>query len=127
MKQKQTDLRPTRLDLGIGSVDGYRVYWNGEKLVWQRTSAAGDVLDEAELEPSEAAWGAFWNALDELGVWGWEAYYEPEYPTCGGSQWSVWIERGGRRFKAAGRDAWPTKFEGYLEAVRALIGGHAFV
>ena len=126
MKQKQIDLHPIRLDLGIGSVDGYRVYWNGEKLVWQRTSAAGDVLEEAELEPSEKTWRDFWNALDELGVWGWEAYYEPEYPTCGGSQWSAWIERGDRQLKAAGRDAWPPNFAGYLEAVERLLAGLPF-
>ena len=126
MKQKQTDPHPTRLDLGIGSVDGYRVYWNGEKLVWQRTSAAGDVLEEAELSPSAEAWSAFWNALDELGVWGWETYYEPEYPTCGGTQWAVWIEHAGRKLKASGRDAWPPNFDGYLTAVRNLVEERRF-
>ncbi|WP_457637113.1 hypothetical protein [Oceanithermus sp.] len=122
----ETEPYPTRLDLGLGSVDGQRVYWNGERLVWQRTSAAGDVLEEAELDPGPEAWNRFWRALDELGVWGWQAYYEPEYPTCGGTQWGAWIEYGGRVLKASGRDAWPPGFEGYLAAVRELIGGLPF-
>ena len=118
--------RPSRLDLGIGSVDGHRLYWDGNALVWQRTSAAGDVLEEARLQPGEEDWRAFWRALDELDVWSWESYYEPEYPTCGGTQWAAWIERGGRALKASGRDAWPPNFEGYLAAVRALAGGRPF-
>ncbi|WP_456480912.1 hypothetical protein [Oceanithermus sp.] len=113
---------PRRLDLGIGSVDGHRVFWGGGSLVWQRTSAAGDVLEEARLQPSEEAWRAFWRALDELDVWSWEPYYEPEYPTCGGTQWAVWIEHAGRSLKASGRDAWPPGFERYLASVRSLIG-----
>jgi hypothetical protein len=114
-------LLPQRLDLGIGSASGHRVYWNGRCLVWQRTSAAGDVLDEVELQPSEATWREFWRGLDQLGVWNWEAYYEPEYPTCGGTQWGVWIERGDRLLKSSGRDAWPPRFSDFLSAVRELM------
>ncbi|WP_456413812.1 hypothetical protein [Oceanithermus profundus] len=117
---------PQRLDLGIGSVDGHRVYWDGDALVWQRTSAAGDVLEEARLRPGEEAWRTFWRALDELDVWSWEPYYEPEYPTCGGTQWAVWIEHGGRTLKASGRDAWPPGFERYRAAVRNLIEERRF-
>jgi len=117
---------PRRLDLGIGIVDGYRVFWGGGSLVWQRTSAAGDVLQEVRLQPSEESWRAFWRALDELDVWGWEPYYEPEYPTCGGTQWAVLIEHAGRSLKASGRDAWPPGFERYLAAVRNLIGKRRF-
>ncbi|WP_287409583.1 hypothetical protein [Oceanithermus sp.] len=117
---------PERLDLGIGSVDGYRIFWDGGALVWQRTSAAGEVLQGTRLQPSEEAWRAFWRALDELDVWNWEPYYEPDYPTCGGTQWAVWIEHGGRTLKASGRDAWPPGFERYLAAVRALAGERPF-
>ncbi|GEM90657.1 hypothetical protein [Oceanithermus desulfurans] len=117
---------PERLDLGIGSVDGYRVFWDDVALVWQRTSAAGDALEETRLQPDEAAWRTFWRALDELDVWSWESYYEPDYPTCGGTQWAVWIERAGRTLKASGRDAWPPGFERYLAAVRALAGERPF-
>jgi hypothetical protein len=112
---------PQRLDLGIGSASGHRVCWDGEALVWQRTSAAGDVLEEARLQPDEEAWRTFWRALDELDVWGWEPYYEPEHPTCGGTQWAAWIEHGGRTLKASGRDAWPPRFSDYLAVVRKLI------
>jgi len=117
---------PDRLDLGIGSVDGYRIFWDDGALVWQRTSAAGEVLQETRLQPDEAAWRAFWRALDELDVWNWEPYYEPDYSTCGGTQWAVWIEHGGRTLKASGRDAWPPGFERYLAAVRALAGERPF-
>ncbi len=117
---------PDRLDLGIGSVDGYRIFWDDGALVWQRTSAAGEVLQETRLQPDEAAWRAFWRALDELDVWNWEPYYEPDYSTCGGTQWAVWIEHGGRTIKASGRDAWPPGFERYLAAVRALAGERPF-
>ncbi|WP_456476058.1 hypothetical protein [Oceanithermus sp.] len=117
---------PDRLDLGIGSVDGYRIFWDDGALVWQRTSAAGDVLEETRLQPDETAWRAFWRALDELDVWSWEPYYEPDYPTCGGTQWAIWIEHGGRTLKASGRDAWPPGFERYLAAARALAGERPF-
>ncbi len=117
---------PRRLDLGIGSVDGHRVYWDGDALVWQRTSAAGDVLEETRLQPSGEAWRAFWRALDELDVWSWEPYYEPEYPTCGGTQWAAWIEHTGRTLKASGRDVRPPNFDGYLAAVTNLLGERRF-
>ena len=120
------DVYPRHLDLGIGSVDGYRLYWNGVELVWQRTSAAGDVLDEEVLYPDEADWRTFWSELDGLGVWDWDAYYEPEYPTCGGTLWAVWLEHGGKMLKASGRDAWPPNFDAYLEAVRKLTAGLPF-
>lgn len=117
---------PERLDLGIGSADGYRVFWSGAVLIWQRTSAAGDVLAEEQLQPSEASWRAFWKALDEADVWNWERYYEPDYPTCGGTQWAIWVERAGRTLKASGRDAWPPHFGTYLAAVGLLLDGLPF-
>ncbi len=117
---------PERLDLGIGDSSGYRVFWDGARLVWQRTTAAGDVLAEEVLEPEPERWRAFWNELARAGVWDWEPYYEPEYPTCGGSQWAVWIEHAGLVQRSAGRDAWPPRFERYLAAVTALTGGLPF-
>lgn len=127
MKQKQTNPYPNRLDIGIGSVDGYRVYWNDTGLVWQRTSAAGDVLEESYLEPSESDWIIFWNALDELDIWSWDSLYEPEFPTCGGTQWSVFIEYGERRLRSAGRDAWPPGFDKFLLLVQGFIGNLPFL
>jgi hypothetical protein len=117
---------PNVLDLGIGDSSGYRVFYDGSRLVWQRTSAVGDVLDEEVLDVSEGDWREFWRALEAAGVWSWEAYYEPEYPTCGGSQWGAWIEHEGRVLRTSGRDAWPAGFERYLEAVEKLIGGRPF-
>jgi len=117
---------PERLDLGVGDSSGYRVFWDRARLVWQRTTAAGDVLAEEALNPDPERWRAFWEELARAGVWDWESYYEPEYPTCGGSQWAVWIEHYGLVLRAAGRDAWPPRFERYLAAVTALTGGLPF-
>lgn len=79
----------------------------------------GDGAESREaLRPSDAAWETFWQTLDRIDVWAWDAEYEGDTTDsyCG-----VLVERGSRRVEVHGPESGePPRFDELLRAVSRL-------
>ena len=118
--------RPRKLEISIGGYpDGYfNLIYRDKTLFYQ---AAGWDKDLVEIEqPTEEQWQAFLSELNRLKVWNWKDNYQPEFVTCDGTQWSLWITWGRRKVVSSGDNDYPKGFQAFLKAIRALIGGREF-
>jgi len=87
-------------------------------LVYRRRGHDGAVRTERRLRSPPQAWRTFEKRLEALGVRGWEARYEPEYPVCGGTTWAVRLD--GKA--STGEDAYPPNWAAFLDALSELVG-----
>jgi hypothetical protein len=148
-KQLPGSYLPRALNLYIGGailLNNYSVTSSGDTLVY-----TAEVPDRATnsakkttktIRPSASQWRQFWKEMDDIRVWQWR----PEYDLPGvadGTFWSIDMAFAGRRARSRGHNNYPDalreldlatglgyakggRFDRYLTAVRALIGGETF-
>ena len=63
--------------------------------------------------PSVRAWGAFWQEMDEVRLWQWNATYRPAPNSVvyDGLRWNVEIIHGERQITSEGHNAYPGNSE----------------
>ena len=123
MRKVDTLSAPIRLAISIGGFTGsrYEARWSRGRL-WYR----GVDGSRVKVIPSSEAWGVFWAGVDRIGVWGWQAHYD-DLAVMDGTQWSVDLSDGSRHVRCTGSNAYPQRFEEFLETVGALEIGRAHV
>lgn len=117
----------SKLKLYIGGAPfapSYLVALQGRRLSYRARSGEGRDKKRA-LAPTPEQWEEFWSALHRAGVWGWKERY-PNPGIVDGTMWSIEIEHEGRSITSRGDNAFPKRFDAFLEAVRRLLGGLAF-
>jgi len=130
---------PTRFAIQVGGYGGpsYMLRGAGRKLRYEATDSMMWETRVETIAPSHAQWQAFWESLDEIGVWRWRPHY-PNPGVLDGTSWSVDIAVGDKAVRSHGSNGYPTadgtlareptptpEFRRFLAAVRALIGGRA--
>jgi hypothetical protein len=111
----------------------YKLELYGDTLVHTEYSDGFKLEKSTVFDPPEHMWASFRNQIDELGIWEWNSEYK-EPGIMDGIQWSVNIKyddnciksRGENQFPEARKAAELSVFDGYLEAVRNLVGGCSF-
>lgn len=86
------------------------------------------------LEPAEAEWSAFWQTIEEVGVWSWPRAYDPLILATDGVHWRVEIACQGRHVASSGYNVWPPgvfpavspEWAAFCGAVSRLAGGEPF-
>ena len=105
----------------IGPVVRYR-QWDDDGLA-----------DVSMFTPSDESWKRFEQALDRLGVWGWET--SPSTGSVEGGAWEVSILWRRRRIEINGIGAWPPhgttvpgiEWAGFMKAIHRFAGGRGFL
>jgi hypothetical protein len=113
-------------------LDGYYVVNapGDGSLFWSFT--VGRDTEAESFEPPPAAWGRFWAVVDRLDVWTWAESYEWPGEVMDGTYWSVALERGDRRVRSSGSNAYPDgaepgrDFRALCRALSRLAGGRTF-
>ncbi|MDY7104992.1 MAG: hypothetical protein S0880_27715 [Actinomycetota bacterium] len=120
------DTRPDELHLSVGSADSdtYVVELVGDDLVWRRISPQGQQSDPIALQPGDD-WKAFSVALDEIGVWGWDASYSAA-DGGDGTQWRVHVTWGDDALISSGHGVYPPGWVPFSAAVGQLLDGLEF-
>ena len=132
--------RPKRFSLYIGGHGGprYSVELQGDHLLYESVHGDCSSTRSRESRPAAEDWQTFWQELDRLGVWAWQAEYV-NTGVCDGTQWEVAIQYGKRRFHSCGDNSYPRAdgssnrspeptqcFRGLCRAVSRLLGGLPF-
>lgn len=133
---------PEAFEVYLGSSQGssYGVWWDGERLLYERFAAEYRGWEQWAIVPSRAQWRRFWASLDAIGVWAWRARYEPAERFAPGTaartdvHWSLTLAHAGRQVSSSGESAGPhaadldedEAFNAFLEAISRLLGGRPF-
>ena len=133
---------PLEFEAYLGSFAGtsYGVWWDGETLVYESFEVGYERRQQLLLSPSRAQWQRFRRSMDEIGVWGWAARYEPaeRFEPDGvvgdATYWSLSLAYAGRQVETSGDNAGPEGrdldenpgFARLCEAVTRLLGGLQF-
>jgi hypothetical protein len=136
------DEAPLAFEVYIGCFSGpsYGVWWDGSKLVYESFEPGYEKRRQLLLSPSRAQWRRFWQSMDEIGVWGWGARYEPGKrfePVSvvrDGTHWSLTLACAGRQVESSGDTAGPQSrdldesrdFGRFCEAISRLLGSREF-
>ena len=123
-----TDNRlPSVFRAGIGGYtgDSFALEFDGDTLSYTPSGYGFEERASSVVVPTLDEWGAFRRTLDRIGTWNWDHRYE-EVGVCDGTSWSVEIRWGDRELDSSGSNAYPPKFDGFLKAVRKLLGGLPF-
>lgn len=134
MGAHETDWRPDEFEICIGGCFGptFTVRLKEGKLTYESSPGMYALAAIEEIALDGEAWVKFWDELDVVGVWGWDACYDN--PAADGTHWFVYIAKGERSIKAEGENVYPgadglessENFERFLEALRRLLGGVDF-
>jgi len=130
------NVEPVVLKVFVGGYMGpsYSVRWEQGTLVYESRARGYEPEETVELHPSPEQWAQLWQALEEIGVWEWQARYE-NLRVVDGTHWSIEIEIGGRRLTSHGSNAYPgsqgqrrvkSPFDRFCAAVSRLVDGRAF-
>jgi hypothetical protein len=75
-----------------------------------------------KLDPPKVAWDHFWNEIDAVGVWQWQASYKSAKSSeCDGSSWSVEARHAHRQVRSQGYNAVPATYSEFRSAVYQLL------
>lgn len=77
---------------------------------------------EAVIVPKAEAWAALAQVLEGSGVWEWPRK-SVNLDILDGTQWSLKLRWGGRRWSGSGSNAFPLGFDAVHQALEALAGG----
>lgn len=108
---------PRRLTFWIGGFmsSGLTLEWDGTRLRRRpREARWSEPLDPETWEdlptPNQAAWRDLAQELEEVGAWTWPTDSN-DLEIMDGTQWSLKIRWGGRRWSGGGSNAYPPGFE----------------
>ena len=98
----------TRLRFEIGGflADGVQIRLTRGHLVYRKTIGPVPCEPAQVTQPSEEQWRQFWQEVDRIGVWTWEAEYW-NHDVLDGIQWSLSLCHAGRKMKSEGSNAYP--------------------
>src|SRR5689334_18169658 len=128
-------MKPLRLKAWIGgfTAASFRVECQGgAPLIY----SAGSPEDLFDVTPTEKAWAAFREDLDQIGVWQWqENYNDPD--VLDGTQWEFEVQYPDRSIRCSGSNAYPDAqgqacpqlsagFRRLLGSISALAGRRPF-
>ena len=125
-----TKPRIMQISLGGHSGPSYEIIFDRRELKYYK---AGDVhalksVSPEILEVSAEKWDAFLDSLDRINAWNWDRkYINPD--VSDGTTWScaiVYDTQQARTLVSYGSNAYPVKFDEFLAAVSALLGGREF-
>ncbi len=100
------------------------------RLLHERASGGGYSGVVMEASPAPEKWARFREAVDRLGVRGWEPEYVSAYSCCDVTYWHLLLDMDGRRTAARGANGYPGssgpkvsgQFREFCTAVERLIG-----
>ena len=134
---------PDLFEIFVGSSrsDSYGAWWDGSVVIYESFGPDFEACQQTLVTPSSTQWQRFWRSMDEVGVWSWDARYEPgeglePEPVVGGrAHWSLALAHAGRQAGSSGDGAGPgsldldesVAFTAFLEAASRLLGGRPFV
>lgn len=92
--------------------------------------------ENGDISPSESDWRLFWDRMDEINLWDWNNFYEPQNVyVLDGVSWMIKISVGNKKIECHGSNAYPgdnpdeivdlnvsTTFRKFLNAVEDLTG-----
>ena len=131
---------PKEFRLHIGGYGGpsYSVDLQGDHLLYESIHGDCSSTRSREVRPAAEDWLFFWEELESLGVWDWQAEYV-NAGVCDGTQWEVGIQYGEQRLHSSGDNSYPRPnsrpnrspeptqcFRGFCGAVSRLLGGLPF-
>jgi hypothetical protein len=85
---------------------------------------------DESIAPSKVEWERFWDEMEELGLWDWEADYD-KCCMVDGYSWTIKISKGSKSIDSSGMNAAPThicgdgvrsSLEDLLDALEDLTG-----
>jgi hypothetical protein len=93
-------------------------------------------FDNDFIIPSEEEWMKFWDKMDKIGIWNWiESYYPQDVMVLDGTNWTLKIKLGNKKFESSGSNAYPGEnvgeiidvdksksFKKFLNALTSLTG-----
>lgn len=138
-EQQEHSLVPDFLELKIGSQVSptFRVFLDGDTLVWQVFDPEDTLQDTKQLSVKDRDWERFWMLCDMAGVWYWHESFKGEIMPDG-KNWSLHICYRGKEAHASGINAFPVDedypecdgypplFRKFLRAVNDLLHGLPF-
>jgi hypoxanthine-DNA glycosylase len=77
---------------------------------------------EKRIALSEDSLIKFAKSLYKNDVFNWEPTYEPEYPICDGTSWSVSIITKEYNKLSEGNNEYPTQWDGFCRSIKSLVG-----
>ena len=98
-----------------------------------------NLIESKKIAPSGEQWMAFWDRVNDIGIWQWKPYY-PNPGVLDGDKWEIDIAVGKQRISSQGEGNYPKQnyslsqnelgrsktFLDFITAVRDLIGGLPF-
>lgn len=92
-----------------------------DKLVYEATRPQEKLI----RDPSDEDWDKFWKKTINLKIWLWGGSYV-DRGSSDGQNWSVKIGVGKLKLHSYGSGEFPEDYEGFLVALRKLVGGLEF-
>jgi hypothetical protein len=99
-------LTPARFTMSLGNgLDGYYIVEADNKtLVWE-FQRGGDAEKHA-IVPTREDWSSFWQVLNQLDIWSWDARYETK-GVLDGTHWRLAAQCAGRTVESSGSNGYP--------------------
>ncbi len=127
-------LLPTSLVFYAGSYSGgaLSVRWNGDALLVEETGGGNFDCSPHAITPGPDGWVAFWEEIDEIGVWLWDDVYVNPHGCCGVTYWQLVLDNGERSISCSGEDRFPggvssgltPDFRALVTAIQRLCGNY---
>jgi hypothetical protein len=119
--QKGGRYLPTKLYVRSVSFGGNTtlMVWDGKVLQLEKSVERGKYTPREEITPSEKSWKKFWEEMDAIGIWTWNAEYINK-ELADGHFWEVLVEYGDKKIHSRGSNMYPAQFKRYEKAVLEL-------
>ncbi len=113
---------PTKLSLSSHHfrANSTLIIWDGKVLQFEK-SVSGKTTRKEKITPSEESWKKFWQEMNVIGIWEWNAEYIDKQ-LADGHSWEVLLEYGDKKIHSRGSNLYPAQFERYEKAVLGLLG-----
>jgi hypothetical protein len=125
-------LLPLNMVFYLGSYNGgaFSVRWNGDALLVEETRAGNFNCTPRAIKPGPAGWETFWNEIEDIGVWTWDAVYSNPHGCCGVTYWQLALVTGDHAVTCSGEDRFPggesteltPDFRALISAIITLCG-----
>ena len=136
MQKENMDNLNSAPALFLVSIGGYMgasfsIENSGNTLLYKCYDYGYELKTTEEIVPTLQEWRSFRCALDEIGIWEWEAEYS-DPGILDGTSWKVEIGWGNKAISSRGRNDYPggdydsSEFKAFIRAVQRLIGGRKF-
>lgn len=126
---------PQKFSISIGGYFGgsYSVELKNGNLIYKVFGDEYQLNNVKEILPTNQQWGKFWDQLNRLSFWKWDAEY-PNPGFCDGTQWQVDIKyenkilmsRGDNNYPESSRGTSNDEFDLFLKAIEQLLDGESF-